>query len=129
MDSLLQFLDRKAGGTGPRYEFANELGELPLPLHLVVFHFLLTDEGAGPLLGFQHTPDFQFPVRSHYRIGIDGKVYRHLPDRGKLMPRGQSSGGDPAQHLVDDLPVHGNAASHIQPEYEDPVSLRIAHLK
>ena len=62
------------------------------------------------------------------RIGIDGEVHRHLPDGGKLVSRGQCSSGDPAQHLVDDLAVHGDSAPQIQPEFEDPVSRRVAHL-
>jgi hypothetical protein len=45
------------------------------------------------------------------------------------MPGGQSSGSDPAQHLVDDLPVHRDAAVQIQPEFEDPILRRVAHLK
>jgi len=101
---------------------------LPPPLHLVVFHFLLTDEGAGPLLGLQYASDFQFPIRSHHRIGIDGKVHRHLPHRGKLITRRQTPTRDPAQYLIDDLPVHRHAAVQIQPEFKAPVLRRVAHL-
>jgi hypothetical protein len=80
------------------------------------------------LLGLQHASDFQFPIRSHYRIGIDGKVYGHLANGGKLMPGRQSPGGDPAQDLVDDLAVYRDAAVPIQPECEDPILRRILHL-
>jgi hypothetical protein len=45
------------------------------------------------------------------------------------MPGGQSAGSDPTQHLVDDLPVHRDAAVQIQPEFEDPILRRVAHLK
>jgi hypothetical protein len=43
------------------------------------------------------------------------------------MSCGQDSGRDPAQHLVDDLPVYRDARVQIQPECKDPVSFRVAH--
>jgi hypothetical protein len=131
MKILQQFFQSEARRSGARHEFGRQLAQLPSPLYLITLHLLMADECAGALLGLQDTPNFEFAIGPHHRVGVDRKIYRDLPHRGQLIARSQSPRRHSSRHLIDDLAIDRNTATEIQPELELPFGIlfRLAHLE
>ena len=114
MQPFEEFFDSESSGPGAGREFADQLGELPLPLPAALDDLLVADKGARSLVGFEHATEFQFAVCPQDGIRIDGQIHRKLPHGGKLIARRQRSRRDPAQNLVDDLAIDGNSGPQVQ---------------
>src|ERR1022692_4892375 len=68
---LQQVLDGEAGGARAGNEFAHQLIQLPLALHVVAPHLLVAHKCARPLLCLEHAADFQFAIGPHHRVGVN----------------------------------------------------------
>jgi hypothetical protein len=123
---VLQMLDEllkgEAGRSSARGELTSELIQTPLPLQLVVLHLFVADECARALLCVEYAADLELTVSPQYGVGIDRKIHCELPYGGQLVTRGERSGGDSGHDLIDDLPIHGDAAAKVQAELEELVS-------
>ncbi len=77
---------------------------------------LLSNKGAGALLGVENAADFHFAIGTHHGVGIDLEIDGNLSDRGELIARDQEARGNGGLDLVDELAVEGNATLHIEAE-------------
>src|SRR5208282_398687 len=98
-------LEGEPSGSGAGYKLVHQLLKLPLAFRVVPPDLTMRNERTGALLRFQHTTNLQLPVGAQYGVGIDGQIYRHLANGGKLMSRPQRARGHTGLHLIDNLPV------------------------
>ena len=92
--------------------------ELAIPLGRILFQFLVADKSSRALMGFEQAAELQFAIGPHHGIGIDGQIDGELPHGWQLVARSQRARGDPAPHLVDQLPVDRDAGMQIEGELE-----------
>ena len=84
---------------------------------------LLSDKGAGALLGVEDAADFHFAIGTHDGVGVDLEIYGDLTDGGELIAWDEEAGGDGSLDLVDELAVERDAALHVEAEGERDAGL------
>ena len=65
---------------------------------------------------FQQPPQFQFAVRFHDCVGIDGEIDGDAAHRGKLIAGAKGPGGHRGLNLVDKLAIDRDAAMGVEAE-------------
>ena len=103
---------------GARQELLADLVEHPAALDLVELHLPVADERSGAHVGLHEAGELELVLGAAHRVGVDGEVDRELAHGGEAVARAQRARGDGALHLVDDLPVEGNAALQIDGDRE-----------
>jgi hypothetical protein len=122
------FFEGESGRARAGGEFTCHLGKLTLAFDGLFLWLSIADECSRALMGFQQASKFQFAVRAHDGIGVDGKINGELANGRKLMASGQGSGGNPSSNLIDELTVHGDAGVEIEDEFEPAVLGKLPHV-
>ena len=65
---------------------------------------------------FQHAAEFQLTIGPHYRIRVDRKINRELPDSGELVAGSQRPRGDSSAYLIDELAVDRDTCMQVKRE-------------
>src|SRR5579862_2726410 len=117
------FLERDSLGSGLRHQLPTQLSDAALPLDIVHRWLFVRQECPRTLLRRQHFTYFELPIRTNYRIRVDGEIHRQLPDCRQLISRAQLARRDPAHHLINDLAVRWNAAARVQRELDPAIHL------
>src|SRR5664279_4493545 len=113
-----EVIDGEAGSTCAGDSIGDDLAQLPLALDIGALHLLTADEGAGALVCFEHSAQFQLPVSAHNRIGIDGQIDGELSHGRQLVSGVERTRSNRAPHLVNDLAIDGDTGVEVKKESE-----------
>jgi hypothetical protein len=113
-----QIFEGESGCAGAGGEFIGHLHELAFALGGFLFQLFVRDEGSCALMGFEQAAEFEFAIRAHDGVGIDGEVDGELADGGELIAFVERSGGYGRADLVDELAVDGDAGVQVEGELE-----------
>jgi hypothetical protein len=109
-------LDSFRAGSGEK--LATKLPDSSLPFHPIDKRLLVRQERARPLLREEYFADFKFSIRANDGIRIDRQIDRELANGRQLIARTKLAGRNAAHDLIDNLAVHGYAATLVEGKLE-----------
>ena len=113
-----QILNRKASCPCASYTISHDLRQLPLAFRFSTPQLLCADKGAGPLVGLQQSPEFEFAISPNNGVGIDGQVDRELTHGGQLVADGKDPGSNATTRLIYDLAINWHPAVEVKTKPE-----------